>query len=396
MTPSPGPRVAALVLAAITVLAGCSGSAGADADVTPIPLSDAQLEGAATTLVHTHGGPEGFALALVAIDQGYSAAQIVDHADAVTWTSLDTPVLPVEPASDSAGVLVAPDSATAQGAAPVTLAMAFAPALRTAPNGAAQDLLIRHPGEQTLAIIDAATDWVVTVEQTDTAAQIDPSTSDASYEEMRAVLYILALTHRGYSPEQVIAAIVLDDVAIQWPGTCPFIPGEAPQFMDQSAETGQCPAIEGSGEDGTGSGDEGDGPENDASGDAAGAASWTGPIVVDEDLFGEVSDSYIAIDRTGDGYALSLFIESTRGPVGDCAWSIFHEADAAGTLSPDGSAIDFTGSYAIDETVTSGGSCAESDVDGEFTMTADVSGGTITGSPFPYTEFSLSGDAVAP
>jgi hypothetical protein len=196
-------RLIPSLLAVILIGVGCG--QGDDGGTTTSPSAEPSgsfaddLTAASETIVEDWGDEDGFAVLLLAVDSGYSVAQIVDNPTLTLIGTIDE----VEPEGPSPGLLADPPEEAASGSAalPVVLAMTLAQPSDWGPGDTYIDFIDNTVSE----LFDAARDHLETVR---TEEQLEAKW------ELSVTVVAAGLLGRGYSPQQVIEALLLGEVTV--------------------------------------------------------------------------------------------------------------------------------------------------------------------------------------
>jgi len=191
-----------IVLAVLALAAtACGGSNDTDSssDTTAsLGVVDVdQVAAAADTIEAQWGAVDGFAVMMIAVDNGYTSAQIIENPALGANGTIES----VEPANEAAG-LITVEPAEADGSDEQSMGADIQlVSLRrdSAPAGS--------PAESYVSFIDATLGEIYDAGQ----AQISQLDEEEAFEEQVAYLSLILL-NRGYSQEQIIESMVLGTI----------------------------------------------------------------------------------------------------------------------------------------------------------------------------------------
>ncbi len=228
------------------VAAACSGGSGGDrtggaeaelgiaasADAfgsTPVPA--ARLVDFANAVVDIHGGAEGFARTWWALDRGYTVAQLTDGYAGVLGA--DGFVGGLDPANPPLGLLSEPPQEEAEALAMSVSVGGLAGPGSFVGDTEAQQRYVEFVGASLLEIYLRGGQHAFDLPDV-------PEPADLTFEqEAGMTLIAAALLGRGYTPTQVIEALVLGSFEEFGAGieACYAIPGEEPVGVDRYVDS---------------------------------------------------------------------------------------------------------------------------------------------------------------
>jgi hypothetical protein len=201
-------RNLAIAVALTATFASCAGSDGSSPDDGP---SQDDIIEAADTLVDRFGDDVAFFVTAISLDQGYSAGQIVDSA----WALGADGTIPQVPAAHEPWGLIAPaDESQTSGGPP----RGAGTAPRVSPTDTDDTL-----GDTKVQFLDASLGEIWVTAGAHIARQDAYSELKSVSDRSLPVIAIISLAATGYSPDQILEALLFDEWARQGSNGCTVI-----------------------------------------------------------------------------------------------------------------------------------------------------------------------------
>jgi hypothetical protein len=181
----------------VLTLAACGQDTAIESTSSTTPAGSVadRLVAATERIVDDWGDREGFARLLLAVDAGYSLTQIVSHPSLTEHGTVEG----ADPDGEPLGLLEDPPASTSGRApTPVFLAMVVA----QAPSWSAAETYVGFIDDTVGDLFDAAHEHIRTAREAE---------QEELEWEQAVTTVTAALLARGYSAEQVIEALILDD-----------------------------------------------------------------------------------------------------------------------------------------------------------------------------------------
>ncbi|WP_372736222.1 hypothetical protein [Nocardioides sp.] len=355
--------VLAPVLATVLALSACSSGGGVDSGEP----TDPEASGVVADLLTAASGDEQSAIVgtLLAADRGYTLEQIADAAAEDTLEVESGEITGAEPLGAPQGVYAAAARAQRATAVPARAVRQGPGADREQVASAARIFLETEPSTM-LSGLGA-----------DPVGLPPPPVASPEAAPLGAHLALtLVLLGSGYSPEQIVTALILGDRPVCSEGTCtlggdpPLLAGQ-PSFIDVLLGTEQ-------------------------NSQASVAGEWSGELNYSDDTITlEMITNTVSVTRDADGVftMTALLAYRTIPDTGTCSFEWTKEFEGTGELDASATTIDFTGA----ESVVSTSSCPDANtVDNlaEVVRRVSVVDGNKLEGVVATGEFSISGPQV--